>query len=219
MRDEAFWHNKHPVTNQMYKGRPLPGTDKRYEMDIRHFIWPKDITLLDVIGSNNLSKDNNDNTALEVQNFVVDYLTYVEDNTLGSSEYWLFPEETLELKKGDCEDGAILIASLLLNATPAEQHWRVRVSAGWVRESPTAPQGGHAYCTYCRCSDNKWVILDWCYFPDHGLPVSQKLLASEKKMYKDIWFSFNHQYAYSHTSFIVEGRVRNGMDDDIDKLI
>lgn len=215
MRDEAFWHAKHPTVDQMYKGRPLPGTDKRFDIDVRHFIWDRDITLQRIIESNHLRKDKNDDAVLAIQKYVVSRIQYHKDESLGNPEYWLFPEETLNLKRGDCEDGAILIASLILNALPKAHHWRVRVAAGWVREAPTAPQGGHAYCTYCRTTDNEWVPIDWCYFQDSGVPVSGKILIRDRTVYQDVWFSFNHLHAYSHTNFKLEGRVRHGVDDRI----
>lgn len=35
---------------------------------------------------------------------------------IDTGEYWRFPYETLAVGKGDCEDGAILLANLLLQA-------------------------------------------------------------------------------------------------------
>jgi predicted transglutaminase-like cysteine proteinase len=41
-------------------------------------------------------------------------ILYVSDNeTKGMLEYWRYPVETLVEKKGDCEDTAILFASIL----------------------------------------------------------------------------------------------------------
>jgi intein/homing endonuclease len=59
----------------------------------------------------------------------------------------------------NCEDGAILITSLCIAAGIPE--WRVKVAAGYVQSSPTAPQGGHAYNIYLA-EDGNWRILDWC---------------------------------------------------------
>ena len=99
----------------------------------------------------------------------------------------------------NCEDGAILMASLMLNAgiTP----WRVRVTAGSVQPSPTAKMGGHAYVTYCREHDNNWVILDWCYYADSRVPVQDKPYAKLVATYKDIWFSFNNTFSWAHKEY------------------
>jgi len=205
-KDQAYWENKHPAIRQLYAGRPLPN-GVSYNIDIRHFIWADDYVLKDLIAKENLKDDNNDITANNMQKYVVQNLQYVSDEKLGRSEYWLFPGETLYMHRGDCEDGGILMASLLLNALPVDQHWRVRVAAGNVWGSDKAPYGGHAYLTYCRCTDNEWVICDWCYYQDSSIPVNKKPLAKDVGMYKDIWFSWNHLHSYSHMSFALAGRL------------
>jgi hypothetical protein len=46
-----------------------------------------------------------------ISEFISSAIKYLPTNGLDS---WQFPEETLSLKSGDCEDRALLIASLLL---------------------------------------------------------------------------------------------------------
>ena len=79
---------------------------------------------------------------------------YRPDDSLGSSEYWLYPSETLALKKGDCEDFAILLCSLIrAKGTPAEE---VRVVAGLV---PTNGDiAGHAWVELKY--QGKWLPLE-----------------------------------------------------------
>jgi hypothetical protein len=133
-------------------------------------------------------------------------LTYEADQLArGYTEFWMMPEETLPIGKGDCEDGAILIAALMLAA--GVPSWRVRVAAGWVQASPTAPQGGHGYCCYCRETDNQWVVLDWCYYEDSGVCVAEKPLLKTVAKYGAVWFSFNDEHAWSHQSMTMKGRV------------
>jgi transglutaminase superfamily protein len=44
-------------------------------------------------------------------------ITYVGDlGSQGTREFWQFPSETIALRQGDCEDSAVLLASLLLAA-------------------------------------------------------------------------------------------------------
>jgi len=208
MKTQIYWDNKHPFVDQQYQGRPLPGTKNMIDIDVRHFCWNIDILLKGIIKINNLVGNTHDETALRIQKFVVNYLIYTDDTTMGASEFWLFPNETIARVKGDCEDGAILIASLLLVALPAEEQWRVRVSAGYVQVSATTETGGHGYCTYCRTTDNEWVVLDWCFLQDSGIRVKDKPLQKFNAPYKDVWFSFNHQHAWSHIKFDLKGRVR-----------
>jgi hypothetical protein len=131
-----------------------------------------------------------------IQKWVVCNLQYLGDDINNyTMEYWQFPFETLADKTGDCEDGALLIASLALNA--GVPSFRIRVVAGMVQPAPTAPQGGHGYVSYLREADNQWVILDWCYLEDSSIPVSSKPLHKNNPYYKEIWFSFNDKYSWS----------------------
>ena len=205
---EQYWTSKYPQTSQLYRGRPIPGTKTMFDLDVRHFIWEEDIVLRDLIRSASLQKLTIDDTALAVQQWVVKNLQYVSDETIGASEYWLFPGESMARKKGDCEDGATLMASILINAVPVEQRWRVRVTAGMVKPGPTAPQGGHGYCVYIRDLDNEAVVLDWCFLEDSTVPVKDKPIVRDNTPYREVWFSFNHQYAWSHTSFNLGGRLK-----------
>lgn len=210
-RDEHFWHNKHPRINQLYSGRPLP-TGKSYAIDVRRFIWADDFLLRNAIEEANLREKDHDDTALTVQQYICKLLTYTPDSVLGRSEYWLFPAETLMMRRDDCEGGACLIASLLLNILPKKDQWRVRVAAGFVQPSITSSRGGHGYCCYCRESDNEWVAIDWCFAQDPGTPVSQKpLLKTRKPTYGEVWFSFNHLYCWAHADFALTGRIKDAV--------
>lgn len=45
--------------------------------------------------------------------FVKTNMEYVDDRVFGQKEYWLMPKETLQLKKGDCEDWGAASLSLI----------------------------------------------------------------------------------------------------------
>jgi len=131
------------------------------------------------------------------------------------------PFESIQSEIGDCEDGAILIASLLINA--GIPSWRVKVCAAQVVADPVfAPSdselGGHAYCIYLADRPDsernlEWVILDWCYLQDPEVPIEEKPLAGDggqEGAYKDIWFTFNDEYSWAQSAFEVkEGRISN----------
>lgn len=73
--------------------------------------------------------------------WVAQNIKYVPDYSLGAAEYWLYPSQTIQRGKGDCEDFAILLCSLIrAKGTPAEE---VRVVAGLV--SSDAELVGHAW--------------------------------------------------------------------------
>jgi hypothetical protein len=71
--------------------------------------------------------------------WVVRNITY----TFDVGDYWQFPQETVDRRQGDCEDGAFLLASLIRNIEPAY------VAIGWFN----TPMGsfGHAWVV-CRGS-------------------------------------------------------------------
>jgi len=106
----------------------------------------------------------------------------------------------------NCEDMSILVASLLRNArVPA---YRIKVAAGWVVAGKNAPLGGHAYPLFLR-SDDEWVALDPCYYPNE-LPVSHRKPVKNDPNYKDVWFTFNDEYSWSNKSVSVTKTVTKG---------
>ncbi|MCE5212523.1 MAG: hypothetical protein LLG40_13350 [Deltaproteobacteria bacterium] len=94
---------------------------------------------------------SNDDIAIEITRWVADNITYHSDNP--NSDTWNDAKRTLNDGYGDCEDGAILIASLLLNMGVLASN--VRVYFG------TTNGIGHAWAMYRRSSDNQWITLDW----------------------------------------------------------
>lgn len=202
--DKSYWDNKWRKSPVIYKGRVLRGDKERISVDAKAFITEEDEMLRKIISRNRLRKRNFDDTALAIQQWVVRFLTYkYDDENSNAPEFWQFPFETLHSNIGDCEDGAILIASLMINA--GVPPWRVKVAAGYVQSSPTAPQGGHAYCLYLA-NDNNWRILDWCYHQDSRTRIQDKPLAKDggqRNAYKDIWFTFNSEHSWAGTSISV----------------
>lgn len=198
------WVNKWKKSPVVYSGRALRGENERISVDVKAFITEQDEMLQRIVRRHRLEKRSADETAQAVQQWVVRFLTYkYDDDSVNVPEFWQFPFETLQSKIGDCEDGAILIASLLINA--GVPGWRVKVAAGYVQSSPTAPQGGHAYCMYLA-DDNRWRILDWCYYQDSRVQVKDKPLAKDggqKNAYKDIWFTFNNEHSWAGGSIKV----------------
>jgi predicted transglutaminase-like cysteine proteinase len=182
---EDHWNNRYPKINQNYSKYENKLT---YSIDVRDFFTPYDSNIPTVSGA------TNDEKALNGLKYVINNVTYVPDKTnFGYDEYWAWAFETLTRKKGDCEDGAILLANILVNS--GVPYWRVRLNAGSVNG------GGHCYLTYCRETDNQFVVLDWCYWPN-SKPVAERLLHSQEQNYDDpsknfgIWFSWNQKYCF-----------------------
>ena len=201
---ENFWNTKHPFNPVIYTGRAIPAIcptcknntlTEQLKIDVKTMLNFDDNLAKEIIHQNNLKGSNLDETIQNIQKWVVQNIKYIGDDlSQGTMEYWQFPFETLAARNGDCEDGALLIATLAINA--GVPPFRIRVVAGNVQEAPTAPEGGHGYVCYLRESDNQWVVVDWCYFEDSNTSVKDKILLKDNSYYKKMWFSFNNQFSW-----------------------
>jgi hypothetical protein len=228
-----YWNSKWDTAPIIYTGRALRGESysKQIDVDVKAFIKNNDAILWHVLTQLNLRKDTPNDTALSIQNFVCNFLKYKYDDIVSECpEFWLFPFEAVQSEIGDCEDGAILIASLLINA--GIPSWRVKVCAAQVMADPIfAPSdtelGGHAYCIYLADrpeSERKleWVILDWCYLQDPEIPIKEKPLARKggtEGAYREIWFTFNGLYSWAQSSFEVGSRISKNRTTQKDEVL
>jgi hypothetical protein len=229
-----YWNNKWEKAPIIYTGRALRAEvyKKQIDADVKSFIKDDDAILWHVITQVGLRKETPNETALAIQQFVCKFLKYkYDDLTAEVPEFWLFPFESIQAQIGDCEDGAILIAALLINA--GIPNWRVKVAAAEVIADPIfAPSdtdvGGHAYCLYLADrSESKrkleWVILDWCYLQDPEIPVEEKPLARDggtEGAYKDVLFTFNDEFSFAQTALEVKGgRISNNRTSTKDEII
>lgn len=177
---EKYWNDKYPKQDISYLNEE---TDGEYEIDIRNFIRRYDYMLPVISGK------NNDETALNSLIWVINNITYTEDKTeYGFDEYWAMPWQTLKRKKGDCEDGSNLLQSIMLKS--GIPYWKIRGTAG------DTPYGGHAYTTYLLDDNSRWVVLDWCFFPNKK-PVIERPDYKDEKNYGEVWFSYNEKFAFS----------------------
>lgn len=207
------WDTKYLRSPILYNGRVVflsRGEIRPYVMDVRNFIAASDFTLERIVkdaGIWNLATA--EEKAFACLQFVRQNIQYTPDKAqYGVGEFWQLSHETLVLKRGDCEDGAILLASLMRNAgVPA---FRVKVAAGNVVVAPNAPFGGHAYVLFLREKDEEWVGLDWCYYPNDR-PADQRIALKNDLNYKDIWFTFNDELSWSPRSVVVEKTVKGSV--------
>jgi hypothetical protein len=174
---ETYWNDKRAKSESLtYPARPLftDSTVKCYVDPRIYFV--SDATIP------NMKRDTNDQTAIASLDFVIQRVTYTADD----GEFWQFPFETLKRMQGDCEDGAVLLANILLES--GVPYWRIRLNAGSVAG------GGHCYVTYLAEKDNTWYLLDWCY--DYNLSQNLKRTFKSAQDYFGIWFSWNTKYIF-----------------------
>lgn len=136
--------------------------------------------------------DSNDEKAHKLHKWVLDNFPYITDaEKYGMEELWVPPVMSLRAGEGDCEDGAYLLHSLMLNAgIPADD---IRTYGGMVEIPGSTQEGGHAWTAYRRESDNEWVILDTSYYPNPSAVNSLPLMKEDERYIEDIFFISLHE--------------------------
>jgi hypothetical protein len=72
---------------------------------------------------------------------------------------WQFPDETLALGTGDCEDVAFLLASLILGSGVSGYHVRVALGRVEVANAAVTEQFDHVWVAY-KTESGRWSIID-----------------------------------------------------------
>lgn len=113
-------------------------------------------------------RDSNDLKVHKIEKWVMQNIQYHSDKKqFNMNDRWTLPWETLQRKKGDCEDGAILLIALAVTAGVSEDRLRlyapIAMSRGW-----------HAAVAYQRESDNEWVWIEWTVKKSHNLGPIEK---------------------------------------------
>jgi hypothetical protein len=93
--------------------------------------------------------------AFVINCYVSEKISYDSSNGV----FWQFPDETLFLKKGDCEDRALLMASLLVASGISS--YNVRVALGKVRYKGTRvmEEFDHVWVMY-KSEKGKWRLIE-----------------------------------------------------------
>lgn len=91
-----------------------------------------------------------------------------------AKDFWQLPSETLKRKRGDCEDGALLLASLFCSILPKSEWWRVFVA---VYAKPA-----HVVVVY------RGMVYDW---------TQKQVFPLSKVPDWRLWYMFNFRHAYT----------------------
>ncbi|MEE9391021.1 MAG: transglutaminase domain-containing protein [Planctomycetota bacterium] len=117
----------------------------------------------------------------------------------GKRDPWLLPEETLHLGWGDCEDRALLLASLLSASGISE--YNLRVALGRVESTPRKGRtrfDDHVWVMY-KTEAGKWVLLEpAAHNPKKaGRPLKRKLRADDIRSAEYVpYFLFNSDHLW-----------------------
>ncbi len=162
------------------------------DYDVRTFIFPRDLILQRAVLTHDLkSEDGDDHTAFKCMRWVQKNIRYVGDKKADRTEHWKYPVDTYYTKQGDCEDHAILLTSLMINAGIQEE--RIRVCCGYAHYN-SGGKFGHAYVIYRREKDYEWVQLDTNTIHKTNRIEQRKLFCNDK-LYDVPWFAFNSKYS------------------------
>lgn len=143
-------------------GRKEPiTTDIREWLSFTNNIIMKEIlTQLRGKGSLPATKERGDfdKRAMVIWRFVTHSVSYVHDTAqYKKDDFWLFPPETYQIGKGDCEDTSFLLASLLIAGGISP--FCVRVVLGRAYDRKNKPLGGHCWSIY-KNEAGRWCILE-----------------------------------------------------------
>ena len=148
---------------------------------------------------------NPDEQIIEILKYVNNKLSYYGDTEIWDmAEHWNTVDETIEIWKGDCEDGGILIYVLArLKGIPVNQ---IYICAGNVQG------GGHAWVGYKpKNYPLNFSFIDWCYWYNSNtmgyrnkFSILDKAITEYKygtnidtiSKYYNVWFIFNEEKSY-----------------------
>ncbi len=207
------------------RSRRIPGTEKRYAIDIREYLSRQDNavvgkTLATIIGElppqeqalfRSHEPGSFDLRARKVTSYVAEHIRY--EIRPRKFDDWLFPEETLAQKSGDCEDRAFLLASLLIAA--GISGYVVRVALGKLYNQLTRASWDHVWVMY-KNEDGMWMLIEPLLYThrarEHVKALSHRphLQEGPRDVYEYIpYFVFNDSHLWAMKSNTVRTGFRN----------
>jgi hypothetical protein len=149
------------------KKRYVIGRKQPITTDIREWIsFEENIIMKEILGElrekhrlpTTKKPGDFDKRAMVVWRFITKHVKYVYDTTeYKKGDFWLFPPETFQIRKGDCEDGSFLLASLLIASGISP--FCVRVVLGRAYDETGRSLGGHCWPVY-KNEIGRWCILE-----------------------------------------------------------
>ena len=136
--------------------------------------------------ANNFTGDY-DKRIIDILKFVRGYVTYTTDTEqYGYIEHWGFADQTLQSRKGDCDNMNSLIHILgLLSGIPSYLLYSV---------IGDVDGGGHYWLVYISPKTGKMYSIDSTYWYDsRDIPNRPEL---EPNLYFNMWYIFNNNYIW-----------------------
>lgn len=194
--------------------RRIPGTRKQYEIDIREYLANRDNAVikraLDELVDDLSDSDRAfffshragafDFRMRKVTGYISGHVKYKKGSR--TFDNWLFPEETLALEGGDCEDRAFLLASLLLSS--GISGYAVRVALGKLYNQNRRESRDHVWVMYKNESGN-WMLVEPLLHTEQARKKGKALRAKAGRTTTDTYeyvpyYVFNDSHLWSLTS-------------------
>jgi hypothetical protein len=191
------------------KSRKVTGTNTFYNVDIREFITSTDNRIikkaLEEISEKlpPVHKANFFSRKEGSFDFRVDIIKeYVSKNISYHSsthefDAWLFPQETLTVKKGDCEDRAFLMASLMLASGISK--YVVRVAYGKIHDSIAGDEYDHVWVMY-KNEKGIWQLIEpmsYCPIPGRSESSTREIDSAGKIFMYRPYYVMNPDHLWS----------------------
>lgn len=136
-----------------------------------------------------------DKRAMVVWRFVTGSIEYVYDTKeYKKDDFWLFPPETCQIAKGDCEDKSFLLASLLIAGGISP--FCVRVVLGKAYDTSNKAPGGHCWPVY-KNEAGRWCVLESTLdeLPSR-MPEADKLTEEKQPLRYEPLYCFNGHHLW-----------------------
>lgn len=132
---------------------------------------------------------NHNATILNILKWVKQHIKYTSDSVnFGKIEYWASTEETLSIRKGDCDDMNSMIYIIgRLAGIPSYLMYNVIGDTSL---------GLHYYLLYLRHDNGKLYSIDSTYYPDLRPFGFRPVFKLSDNRYKDVKYIFNENHIF-----------------------
>lgn len=200
---KSYWNNYWVHTNVYYSARP--GWKQRVKVILDIDTLEQKQEMKDYF---NVDLSTDDEKVMYALRWVIDNIKYTGDfENQKTPEYWQSAYETFKSKKGDCEDGSILIYRICrILGVPS---WKLRIVASYVSYNESI--AGHAYLCYTTWGNSdismNWYVIDWCYYPKLSINSFKNISVMNIDMYspneRSIWWAFNEDFEFAQKNWVI----------------
>jgi len=200
------WEGDEIVYRPIIRGvRKTPNKKRLYDIDIREFLNTKDNEVVaSTIGravdqlrpaGQALFRSHRpgsfDYRVQVISKYFFEHLRYIPGKR--DYDYWLFPDETIAERGGDCEDRAILLAALLLAS--GVSGYVIRVALGKLYDGEKKMSKDHAWVMY-KNEDGKWMCLEPLLLSEKARKTSRKL-AGRKTLLRQVQYEYIPYFVFN----------------------